>query len=114
MTFPRFLLCASLVVLAAAAAGCARHAAQEQDQTSRQASQPATPGLAELSVEDRPLAEKQRVCPVSGELLGAMGKPFKTTANGRTVFLCCDGCEQELKSNPDKYLEKLDNAKQKK
>jgi YHS domain-containing protein len=64
-------------------------------------------GLAELSAEDRELAKIQRICPVSGDVLGAMGKPFKTTIQGKTVFLCCEGCEQDLKDNPDKYLAKL-------
>lgn len=68
------------------------------------------PGLAELSPADRALAEKQKVCPVSGEPLGSMGKPVKVSAKGRTVFLCCDGCEESIKKDPDKYLAKLDAA----
>ena len=66
-----------------------------------------TPGFVELSVEDRALAEKQKVCPVSGERLGAMGKPVKITVKGQTVFLCCAGCENAIKKDPDKYLAKL-------
>jgi len=68
-------------------------------------------GLAELSAEDRALAEKQRTCPVSGELLGSMGKPYKVTVKGRTVFLCCEGCEAKIKKDPDKYLEKISAAR---
>ena len=67
-------------------------------------------GLAELSEADRALALKQNVCPVSGESLGSMGKPVKVEVKGRTVFLCCDGCEAELKKEPDKFLAKLDAA----
>jgi YHS domain-containing protein len=67
------------------------------------------PGLAELSVEDRQLAEKQHVCPVSGEVLGSMGKPYKVSAEGKTVFLCCEGCLQQFKDNPEKYLAKIKN-----
>jgi YHS domain-containing protein len=63
--------------------------------------------LAALSAEDRAAAEKQGVCPVSGEKLGSMGTPYKVTVKGRTVFLCCDGCEEDLKKDPDKYLAKL-------
>jgi YHS domain-containing protein len=63
--------------------------------------------LAELSAEDRALAEKQQICPVSGQKLGAMGKPYKVILNGRTVFLCCESCEADLKKDPDKYLAKL-------
>jgi hypothetical protein len=67
-------------------------------------------GLAELSEADRALAEKQKVCPVSGELLGSMGKPVKVTVKGRTVFLCCSGCEAAINKDPDKYLAKLNAA----
>jgi YHS domain-containing protein len=64
-------------------------------------------GLAELDAADRKLAEKQKVCPVSGEALGSMGKPYKVTVKGRTFFLCCKGCLEELNANPDKFLKKL-------
>ena len=64
-------------------------------------------GLKELSAEDRAAAEKQRVCPVSGELLGSMGKPYKITVEGRTVFLCCSGCEEEFRKDPEKYFAKM-------
>jgi YHS domain-containing protein len=63
--------------------------------------------LAKLSPEDRALAEKQKTCPVSGALLGSMGVPYKVTLKGQTVFLCCDGCEEELRKDADKYLAKL-------
>ncbi len=63
--------------------------------------------LAELSAADRTAAEKQKICPVSGELLGSMGTPRKVTINGRVVFLCCRGCQATFKKDPDKYLAKL-------
>jgi hypothetical protein len=63
--------------------------------------------LAQLSPEDRALAEKQKVCPVSGQPLGAMGKPYKVTVEGRDVLLCCQGCEAKIKADPDEYLVKL-------
>lgn len=64
-------------------------------------------GLAGLSADDRAAAEKQRVCPVSGDVLGAMDKPYKVSVKGQTVFLCCPACEKELVKNPDKYLAKM-------
>ena len=67
-------------------------------------------GLAQLSDADRALAEKQRVCPVSGELLGTMGKPVKVEVKGQTVFLCCPDCQDKIKADPDKYLAKLKTA----
>jgi len=69
--------------------------------------------MAKLLPADRALAQKQKVCAVTGEPLGSMGVPVKVTVNGRTVFLCCDGCEDELKNNPGKYLTRLDQGKSK-
>ena len=67
-------------------------------------------GLAELSVADRAAAEKQRVCPVSGDLLGSAGKPIKVTVKGKTVFLCCPDCKEAIMKDPDKYLAKLKSS----
>jgi membrane fusion protein, copper/silver efflux system len=82
-------------------------------------SQPAKPGegadpgvsaeLAKLPPEEQALAKKQKVCPVTDAPLGSMGVPVKVSLKGRTVFLCCEGCEEELKKNADKYLAKLDH-----
>lgn len=63
--------------------------------------------LAQLSPEDRALAERQKVCLVSGEPLGSMGVPERVEVHGRPVFICCDGCLEELNENPDQYLSKL-------
>ncbi len=63
--------------------------------------------LAKLPDEDRAAAEKQKLCPVTDEPLGSMGVPRKVTVEGRDVFLCCEGCEEEIKANPEKYLAKL-------
>lgn len=64
--------------------------------------------MAKLSEADRAAAEKQKVCPVSGEPLGSMGTPVKITVEGRDVFLCCAHCEDAIKADPQKYLAKLD------
>ncbi|NUQ62164.1 MAG: hypothetical protein HUU20_06735 [Pirellulales bacterium] len=98
-------------------AGCAEPsgpAAPQQSPAAQSAAGPAgepndevRQALAKLSAEDRAIAEKQKVCPVSGEPLGSMGTPYKVTVKGRDVFLCCDGCEEEIKAHPDKYLAKL-------
>jgi hypothetical protein len=63
--------------------------------------------LAKLSDEDRALAEKQRICPVSDEPLGSMGVPVKVTVKGQDVFLCCAGCKDAIEENPDEYLAKV-------
>jgi Cu(I)/Ag(I) efflux system membrane fusion protein len=81
------------------------HAAQDHHTDAAPAD--TTKGLAELSDADRAAAEKQRVCPVSGDVLGSVGKPYKVTVKGRTVFLCCPDCKEAITKNPDKYLAKL-------
>ncbi len=70
----------------------------------------ATAELAKLSPEDRASAEKQHVCPVTGEMLGTMGPPKKVDMNGQHVWICCDGCREELLANPDKYLTTLNKG----
>jgi hypothetical protein len=61
-------------------------------------------GIALLPVADRKVALAQRTCPVTGDLLGADGKPMKVQLRGRPVFVCCEGCMVDLKANPQKYL----------
>jgi hypothetical protein len=63
--------------------------------------------LAKLSPEDRALAEKQKICPVGDSQLGSMGPPVKVKVGDRDVFICCAGCEEELKSKPEEYLAKI-------
>jgi len=63
--------------------------------------------LAKLSPEDAASAEKQHMCPVTGEMLGTMGAPEKVDVNGRQVWVCCDGCREDLLASPDEYLAKL-------
>jgi hypothetical protein len=66
-----------------------------------------TKAMAQLSLEDRTLAVKQKFCPVSGEALGKMGVPLKMEVKGQTVFLCCAGCKEKLLASPDEYLAKI-------
>jgi hypothetical protein len=66
--------------------------------------------LSQLSDADRTAALAQQVCPVSDEPLGSMGAPPKVTIEGQDVFICCAGCEEELRSKPDEYLAKLKAA----
>jgi len=64
----------------------------------------------ELPSEDRELATKQKLCPITGMKLGSMGKPYKLVVEGRTVFLCCQGCEAAVKANPAAALKKLEQT----
>jgi len=65
--------------------------------------------LAKLSPEDAASAMKQHVCPVSGDMLGAMGAPIKVDIDGQQVWICCEGCRDPLLEDPAKYLAKLKN-----
>jgi hypothetical protein len=67
---------------------------------------PATPTVTPgtLSAEDRLLASKQKICPVTGEPLDSMGGPIRVVVGGRTIFICCKACEGPLRKDPAKYL----------
>jgi hypothetical protein len=68
---------------------------------------PAAGGPEKLSAEDRQLAARQKVCPVTGEPLDSMGGPVRVLIEGRPVFICCKGCEAELRARPKEYLDKI-------
>ena len=63
--------------------------------------------LSALSEQDRLLAQQQRICPVTDYDLGSMGTPPVVDVNGTPVFICCEGCREDLLSDPEKYLAKL-------
>ncbi len=68
--------------------------------------------LAKLSPNDRLLAEAQRLCPVQPDkALGSMGPPIKMTVKDQTVFVCCNGCVDEVTSKPDEMLKKVEELK---
>jgi hypothetical protein len=55
------------------------------------------------------------ICVVSDEKLGGMGEAFKYVHKedgkaDRVILLCCDGCVDDFKKEPAKYLKKLDAA----
>jgi YHS domain-containing protein len=48
---------------------------------------------------------QQQYCPVTGNKLGSMGPPVAVEIAGRTVYVCCAGCVEKLKQDPQKYLD---------
>jgi hypothetical protein len=65
---------------------------------------PTSPGL-----DDKQLIARQKICPVSEQALDSMGDPVRLVVDGRVVFICCKGCEKDLR-DPRKtslYLKKL-------
>ncbi len=63
--------------------------------------------INKLPPEDRELAIAQAVCPVTDEPLGSMGPPAKVMVEGEAVFLCCKGCERDVRENPEQVLAKV-------
>jgi hypothetical protein len=59
------------------------------------------------STGDHELIARQKVCPVTGADLDSMGGAVRVEVNGRVIFICCEGCEEALRKNPEKYLSRL-------
>ena len=59
----------------------------------RRAAARPTPGPPPSS-DDEKLIARQKVCPVTDEPLGSMGRPVKVMVEGRPLFLCCKACER--------------------
>ncbi len=64
-----------------------------------------------LSEEDRELAKAQEICPITNIRLGSMGMgtPVKIDINGKSVFVCCEGCRSGLMENPAKSFKILED-----
>ena len=100
----------SFVLLATAAilsAGCSDPGNAPSGDWKKGLDKDVVKALSELSDADRTAALAQKTCPVTDKPLGSMGKPHKVTVKGQDVFLCCAGCEADIKENPEKYLAKL-------
>lgn len=101
----------SSLLLAAAvlAAGAPAFAQAEKEK------KPATPP-AESQVIAKARAEyPMKTCLVSDEPLGSMGDAVAYVHHAagkpdRVVFFCCEGCIDDFKVDPAKYLKKLDDA----
>jgi len=52
-------------------------------------------------------------CPVSGDKLGEMGKPYVFTYQGQEVKLCCSSCKKDFDKDPAKYVAKIRAADKK-
>jgi len=55
-------------------------------------------------VEDAAVNVGNKICPVSKEKLGGMGKAFEYEHNGKIYNLCCKGCLKDFKKDPEKYI----------
>ena len=53
---------------------------------------------------DNAAIQRQRVCPVTGQLLGSHGQPTKVLIGDHALYLCCAGCLPEVQRRPETYL----------
>jgi Cu(I)/Ag(I) efflux system membrane fusion protein len=51
--------------------------------------------------------EEQGICPVTRAKLGSMGEPLAVEVANQKVWVCCGGCPEKLKAQPDRYLAAL-------
>ena len=54
-----------------------------------------------------PKPDKLTTCPVSGEKLDSMGKPFVFVFEGQEVKLCCKNCKKDFDKDPAPYIKKI-------
>lgn len=65
---------------------------------------------ADDSTKPAPKPDKMTTCPVSGDKLGEMGKPFVFEYKGHEVKLCCPDCKKDFDKDPAKYMKKIEAA----
>ncbi len=58
------------------------------------------------TLSDAMLISLQKTCPVTGKPLGSMGAPPKIMVGDKPLFVCCAGCSDKVKANPETYLAK--------
>ena len=59
------------------------------------------------SGEQKAVDVGNKICPVSGMKIGSMGKAVQYTHEGNIYNFCCAGCIGEFKTDPEKYIEKI-------
>lgn len=70
--------------------------------------------LSKLSAADKKIALEQLLCASQEHSkLGSMGVPIKFTIEGQTGFVCCEGCLNDVKSNPSKTSQRIKQLKSK-
>jgi YHS domain-containing protein len=62
------------------------------------------------AADNQPKPDTLTTCPVSGDKLGEMGKPYVFVYQGQEVKLCCPNCKKDFDKDPAKYLKKIEDA----
>jgi hypothetical protein len=63
--------------------------------------------IKNLPEAEQSSALAQMTCPSSGAHLGKMGTPIKQTIGDKSFYICCKGCIDDVKENPQGILAKL-------
>jgi len=50
-------------------------------------------------------SKPQTTCPVMG---GPIDKNLYVDAKGKRIYLCCAGCEEAVRTEPEKYIKKIE------
>ena len=61
--------------------------------------------FALTAIADTQKTVPQTVCPVMG---GKIDKTVYVDANGKRIYLCCQGCDKKVKADPAKYIAMLE------
>jgi Cu(I)/Ag(I) efflux system membrane fusion protein len=64
-------------------------------------------GRGDLGDRSRLTVAEQETCLVTDAKLGSMGEPVPIEVGGKSLWMCCAGCEEKLRTKPDTYLAKL-------
>lgn len=73
-------------------------------------------GLADdtnLVAPAKPKPDLLATCPVSGDKLGEMGKPYIFVYKDQEIKLCCSGCKKDFDKDPAKFVAKIRAADKK-
>jgi YHS domain-containing protein len=65
------------------------------------------PGSTNSASATNPKPDLMATCPVSGDKLGEMGKPYTFVYQGQEIKLCCPGCKKDFDKEPAKYVAKI-------
>jgi len=104
----------STVIAFTLAAGVTASVLAAEKSAAPAAAKKAQPTDAEIIAQAR-ASYPLKTCLVSDEALGSMGEaaPYIHRVAGqpdRVVFVCCEGCIDDFKANPAKFLAKVDAA----
>lgn len=57
--------------------------------------------LEKFTDAEKESIRQQQICPIGKQILGSMGPPLKVDLGDRAVWVCCKGCVDNAKENPE-------------